>query len=79
LTHYWRDERFPNARTVTKVGCNDIERLEAWCKQFNLNPAYIHKRDQYPHFDLIGPYQLEVLRKLGLEDHIARFALHKMN
>ncbi len=30
LTHYWLDDRFPGCNTVTKVGCNDVERLKAW-------------------------------------------------
>lgn len=77
LTHYWHDERFPNFNTVTKVGCNDVSKLIAWCKQFHLNPEYIHYRDRYPHFDLLGPYQYEVLQQLGLHDHIIRFGLHK--
>lgn len=76
LTHYWQDDRFPNYRTVTKVGCSDVAKLTAWCEQFHLNPLYIHHRDRYPHFDLIGPYQYEVLTTVGLFDHISRFGLH---
>lgn len=33
LTHYWYDERFPNAKTVTKVGCNDLNKLVQWGKK----------------------------------------------
>ncbi len=32
LTHYWQDERFPGCYTVTKVGCNDLEKLVTWGK-----------------------------------------------
>jgi len=77
LTHYWHDERFPNYKTVTKVGCSDLSKLTAWCKQFHLDPKYIHYRDRYPHFDLLGPYQYEVQKQLGLYNHIERFHIHK--
>ncbi|MEK3881658.1 hypothetical protein [Paenibacillus sp. PL2-23] len=73
LTHYWLDPRFPGIRTVTKVGCSDLEKLAAWCRGNGLNPAYIHKREQYPHFDLIGDKQADILRKEGLYRHIERF------
>jgi|SRR5690606_36132141 len=77
LTHYWRDARFPNSRTVTKVGCRDVNKLASWCIEHHLDPQYIHYRDKYPHFDLLGPYQYKVLQQLGLHDHIVRFGLHK--
>lgn len=39
LTHYWIDDRFPGATTVTKVGCGDIEKLIQWGRNiiFRLN------------------------------------------
>lgn len=75
LTHYWLDPRFPGITTVTKVGCNDLERLAAWCEDNGLNPKYIHRRDAYPHFDLIGPKQVEILTREGLQDQLERFRL----
>lgn len=75
LTHYWIDDRFPNMRTVTKVGCADIEKLQNWCREHQLNPRYIHFRDRYPHFDLFGVEQLRILKQEGLQDHIDRFGL----
>ncbi|MCY7585802.1 hypothetical protein MH131_18855, partial [Bacillus safensis] len=30
LTHYWLDDRFPNANTVTKAACQDMKRLVEW-------------------------------------------------
>jgi len=75
LTHYWYDKRFPQYNTVTKVGCSDIQRLQDWCVSNGLNPDYIHYRLPYPHFDLIGPKQTELLHKYKLEDHISRFGL----
>jgi hypothetical protein len=75
LTHYWLDPRFPGVRTVTKAGCSDMNRLVEWCKANGLNPRYIHRRPPYPHFDLIGPKQAEILRKYGLEHHIERFGI----
>ncbi|USG63331.1 hypothetical protein NDK47_14160 [Brevibacillus ruminantium] len=75
LTHYWLDARFPGVTTVTKVGCADLLKLKAWCEQHSLNPAYIHQRPPFPHFDLIGPRQKEILIKEELWEHISRFRL----
>lgn len=75
LTHYWHDPRFPNYKTVTKVGCADLQKLEAWCLSHRLNPRYIHQHKAYPHFDLIGPRQSDILRKEGQWEQIRRFQL----
>lgn len=75
LTHYWYDPRFPQFRTVTKVGCSDIVRLKRWCLEHGLDPQYIHHRKPYPHFDLMGPKQAELLRALNQEEQILRFNL----
>lgn len=75
ITHYWLDPRFPSARTVTKVGCSDLERLSEWCRRNGLNPRYIHRREPYPHFDLIGPKQKEILTRERLWSHLERFNL----
>ncbi|MGC5328431.1 hypothetical protein [Brevibacillus sp. SYSU BS000544] len=75
LTHYWLDPRFPDIKTVTKVGCNNLEKLTEWCTANGLNPKYIHNRPPYPHFDLIGPKQKEILIKEKLWDQIERFNL----
>ncbi|WP_413299336.1 hypothetical protein AA0X95_15555 [Bacillus sp. 1P10SD] len=71
LTHYWLDDRFPGAKTVTKVGCHDLEKLAAWGKQYGLKKEWIHLRpDGYSHFDLIGDRGNNVLQKAGLLEHI---------
>ncbi|MEK8128072.1 hypothetical protein WMW72_09175 [Paenibacillus filicis] len=75
LTHYWLDNRFPGIKTVTKVGCSDLHTLSDWCIRNGLNPAYIHRRLPYPHFDLIGSKQKEILEQEGLHEHIERFKL----
>ncbi|MFC4778573.1 hypothetical protein ACFO9Q_17400 [Paenibacillus sp. GCM10023252] len=75
LTHYWLDPRYPGMKTVTKVGCSDLDKLSEWCKEQGLPPKYIHRRSEYPHFDLMGPKQKEVLTRLQLWDHINRFSL----
>lgn len=36
LTHYWLDDRFPEARTVTKAGCADIDKLVQWGAAYGL-------------------------------------------
>ncbi|WP_270171997.1 hypothetical protein [Paenibacillus sp. SYP-B4298] len=75
LTHYWYDPRFPEYNSVTKAGCSDLERLEQWCASHGLNPRYIHRRQPYPHFDLIGSKQREVLRKEQQWEQLTRFKL----
>lgn len=78
LTHYWTDPRFPRFNTVTKVGCCDMERLTEWCRSNGLNPSYIHNRPPYPHFDLLGPKQREILRKEQQWEQLERFKLQDM-
>lgn len=71
LTHYWLDDRFPNSKTVTKVGCNDINKLINWGKKYGLKPEWIDIRQNgYSHFDLLGLKQKEILEREGLIDHI---------
>ncbi|MGM0750851.1 MAG: hypothetical protein ACQET6_02915 [Bacillota bacterium] len=74
LTHYWLDDRFPHARSVTKVGCCDIDTLIGWGKKYGLKKEWIHQReDGFPHYDLLGDIQYDILLTEGLHDHIARF------
>ncbi|WP_027415523.1 hypothetical protein [Aneurinibacillus terranovensis] len=75
LTHYWLDPRFPDSKTVTKVGCANLKSLSDWCTANGLNPKYIHNRAPFPHFDLIGPKQKEILQKENLRDQLTRFRL----
>lgn len=75
LTHYWYDKRFPQYKTVTKVGCSDLILLKQWCIDHGLDPRYIHYRMPYPHFDLIGPKQVELLQAASLDEHVQRFRL----
>ncbi|AJY73350.1 hypothetical protein [Paenibacillus beijingensis] len=75
LTHYWHDPRFPDARTVTKVGCCDLSKLSGWCERNGLNPRYIHDRALFPHFDLVGPKQVEILTREKQWDQLRRFRL----
>jgi hypothetical protein len=75
ITHYWIDPRFPGMKTVTKVGCSNPQLLTAWCTANGLNPAYIHQRPPFPHYDLFGRKQIEILQKEQLWDHLQRFGL----
>jgi len=75
LTHYWLDPRFPGMTTVTKVGCSNLQRLADWCLRNGLNPKYIHNRPPFPHFDLIGPKQREILIKERKWGQLERFRL----
>ncbi|MCR2803222.1 hypothetical protein [Paenibacillus soyae] len=75
LTHYWLDPRFPGMRTVTKVGCSNLDKLADWCRANGLNPRYIHARDEYPHFDLLGRKQAEILKQEKLYRHMERFGI----
>ncbi|SFA89094.1 MULTISPECIES: hypothetical protein [unclassified Bacillus (in: firmicutes)] len=70
LTHYWVDDRFPDARTVTKVGCKDLVKLIKWGQQYGLEKEWIHHRQGYPHFDLLGSRQKEILIAEGLQKHL---------
>lgn len=74
LTHYWLDERFPHATTVTKVGCNSIHTLAQWGDKYHLKKDWIHYT-KYPHFDLFGEKQKEILLCENQYDHIKRFNL----
>lgn len=75
LTHYWTDERFPDSKTVTKVGCSNLKVLTEWCIAHGLNPKYIHHRPPFPHYDLMGQKQKEILQKENLREHLTRFKL----
>ncbi|SEJ17566.1 hypothetical protein SAMN04488127_1183 [Bhargavaea ginsengi] len=75
LTHFWLDDRFPGCRTVTKAGCADLAKLEAWGRQYGLHPDWIDHKERYPHFDLFGEREYEILKKEGREDLIERFRL----
>ena len=71
ITHYWIDDRFPQCKTVTKVGCRDLEKLITWGRQYGLQPEWIDGRNRsYPHFDLLGQKQIEILKKEGLDELI---------
>ncbi|NIK10970.1 hypothetical protein [Alkalibacillus almallahensis] len=73
LTHYWADDRFPGHKTVTKAGCQDIERLKAWGRRYGLKPEWIHVDEEYPHFDLIGQFEEDILQAEGKLDQLRRF------
>lgn len=74
LTHYWQDSRFPNSTTVTKVGCCSISTLIEWGSKYGLREEWIHHHT-YPHYDLFGEKQKEVLWNEKLFEHLSRFQL----
>jgi hypothetical protein len=76
LTHYWIHPKFPHSRTVTKVGCNDVHKLKQWGKNYGLKEEWIHY-NPYPHFDLIGERQYDILQREGYGNHIERFRLKR--
>ncbi|WP_066174743.1 hypothetical protein [Bacillus marinisedimentorum] len=75
LTHYWVHPRYPTIHTVTKAGCSNISKLAEWGRKYGLKEEWIHHRSQYPHFDLIGDLQIEILKQEGFHQHIVRFRL----
>lgn len=75
LTHYWLDTRFPGCNTVTKVGCQDVDKLVVWGEQYGLEENWIHERDQFPHFDLFGDIQVKILKSEQKWEQIKRFKL----
>lgn len=75
ITHYWHDVRFKNCHTVTKVGCKDLKKLADWGNKYALKKEWIDMHPLYPHFDLFGEKQKEILIKEGLHHHLKRFNL----
>lgn len=74
LTHFWLDDRFPSAKSVTKVGCKDLEKLAAWGARYQLKKEWIHvRKDGYSHFDLLGRKQREILQKEGRLAEVKKF------
>ncbi|MGY0691664.1 hypothetical protein ACW2QC_02580 [Virgibacillus sp. FSP13] len=75
LTHYWQDPRFPGCYTVTKVGCCDVDKLVAWGLRHGLRKGWIDYHQDYPHFDLFGKTQKEILQKEQQWEQIEQFNL----
>ena len=73
LTHYWLDHRFPSMKTVTKVGCCDVEKLVAWGKKHGLKREWIDFHEKYPPYDLIGSFQEDILKAEGMLEQLNRF------
>ncbi len=73
LTHYWIDDRFPGMKTVTKVGCADLEKLKSWGEKYGIPSKYIHNRTGFPHFDLLGERQIEILKNENMLHQLERF------
>ncbi|MDF1511405.1 hypothetical protein PZE06_25210 [Robertmurraya sp. DFI.2.37] len=64
LSHYWLDDRFPGCKTVTKVGCRDLQKLAEWGQTYGLKKEWIHVReDGYSHFDILGEQEKIILQK----------------
>lgn len=72
LTHFWYDERFPECHTVTKAACSDREKLIQWGKKYGLKAEWIHDRHDFPHFDLLGSRQREILMKENLMEQLIK-------
>jgi len=72
LTHYWKDERFPGCKTVTKAGCADVEKLIKWGANYGLKPEWIDYK-HYPHFDLFGDFERQILLNEGKLQQYNRF------
>ncbi|MBC1484073.1 hypothetical protein HCJ52_07040 [Listeria sp. FSL L7-1485] len=78
ITHYWLDDRFPDSKTVTKVACSDLKKLQLWGKQYGLAPDWIdNRRKNIPHYDLFGEMQLVVLKREHEWEQIERFHLEE--
>ncbi|MDQ0482985.1 hypothetical protein [Guptibacillus hwajinpoensis] len=75
LTHFWYDPRFPEYKTVTKAGCSNKATLARWGEKYGLKSEWMHDREEFPHFDLLGDDQFRILQSEGLNSHINRFNL----
>src|SRR5699024_4739617 len=87
ITHYWQDDRFPGcitinwlddcfqvSTTVTKIGRADIDKLISWGEQYSLKSRWIHQ-NAYPHFDVFGEKQKEILKQEEKVEQLRRFKL----
>lgn len=72
LTHYWLDERFPDCTTVTKVACADLDKLIEWGETYGLKKEWIDMHEQFPHFDLFGVWQKNILTQEKKLDQLNR-------
>jgi|SRR5690625_2652953 len=77
ITHYWQDKRFPQCKTVTKVGCRNLTTLKEWGRKYDLQPEWIHYHKKYPHFDLFGHLQFDILTAEKQWEQINRFNLKR--
>lgn len=75
LTHYWQDNRFPGSYTVTKVGCSNVNKLIQWGKKYQLRSEWIHLDKNFPHFDLFGEKQKEILTSESQFEQLEKFNL----
>ncbi len=75
LTHFWLHPRWPQYKTVTKAGCCDVEKLKAWGSRYGLLPEWIDRRSDFPHFDLLGERQKEILQAENCWRQIEKFRL----
>ncbi|MGG1576010.1 hypothetical protein [Fictibacillus sp. NRS-1165] len=75
ITHFWYDPRFPDVKTVTKVGCSNLHILEDWGKKYGLKKEWVHHRHGYPHFDLMGQKQKEILQSEKLIHQLERLLM----
>ena len=44
-------------------------------KQYGLKPEWIDMREDYPHFDLFGKHEHDILLNEGLIEQLERFGL----
>lgn len=79
ITHYWQDKRFPNATTVTKIGCGDINKLIKWGEKYKLKPEWIDYKENYPHFDVFGEKQREILSNENEIKQLKKFNIKPHN
>lgn len=79
ITHYWQDARFHEATSVTKIGCANLDKLIEWGKKYDLKAEWIDYKENYPHFDVFGKKQIEILIKERKFDQIKKFNLKTHN
>ncbi|WP_416150653.1 hypothetical protein ACM26V_06690 [Salipaludibacillus sp. HK11] len=70
LTHFWHDSRFPQYKTVTKAACSNRNTLVTWGKKYGLKEKWIHERDEFPHFDLLGETEEQILLNEGCAEKL---------
>ena len=66
---------FRVVKPLRKPGALTLKNWVRWGERYGLKREWIDMRDDYPHFDLFGEHEREILVKEGLSAQLKRFDL----